>query len=297
MLKYIIVIIIELLIFAILYTIIYSLIIYGRNIKFQIKNTEQNMLFKKVVDVINVMYVKKLIKKSNKYISPLSLIFISLLIFLICFILVYSFLKVFIASVILSIPSLIFPYIILKLIIQYEKKKIKKLLPVYVINLKGHIASENNIILAIKQTRVEEPLNKYIIKFLLSVERGINIYDSFEMLKEEVAVSEFNNLIEAFKICYSSGGNFVTILEKYSSHINKQLVEEEKEKEKSLSSIITLIVMLILNIFLVVSYVYGNIEYANIIKENFVGRLILDVNAVSCVLCLFFLFKMYKMEE
>ncbi|MBR5227415.1 MAG: type II secretion system F family protein [Clostridia bacterium] len=297
MIKYIIILSIELLMLTILYIIFYNLLKSSKNIKFRIESSNQNILFKKVSDIVNVMYIKNLLKTSNKYVTPINIIFISIIFFLISFVLIYSFLKVFIAAIIFSLPFLILPYISLKILIRFEKSKIKRQLPVFVVNLKGHITNENNIILAIKQTTIEEPLKKYILKFLISVERGMNINDAFEFLKNEVNVKEFSNLIEAFKICYLNGGNFVAILDKFLLRINKQLIQEEKEKEKSLSSIITLMVMMLLNVFLIITYVYGSKENINIIKETLSGRLILDINAICCVMCLLFLYKMYKMED
>jgi len=261
------------------------------------KNDLSTKVFSKIGE--NIFEVKKrsINIKSLKYVTPVSIVIISVCCFVIAFIIVYSFLRLFVSSVIISIPFAFIPYLLLRFRVQQEKEKIKRLLPIYAINLKGHISSENNIILAIKRTKVEEPLYKYISKFIINVERGMNISDSFNILKRDVDISEFTELISAFQVCYQNGGKFVNILDVFSKQVSQVLMLEEKEKDKTMSSVITLVVMVALNILLVVSYVFGNKEFASIIRESITGHIIMDINAISCVLCCYFLFKMYKMEE
>ena len=107
---------------------------------------------------------------------------------------------------------------------------------------------------------------------------------------------EFTDLISAFQVCYQNGGKFASILEVYSKQMSSALMLEEREKEKSMSSIITLCVMLALNIFLVISYVFGNKEFAGIIRESISGHIVMDFNAISSIVCVYLLFRMYKLE-
>lgn len=278
------------------FVIIFLLIIYIIN-KVNTKKILSSQIFSKIGDNISQLNSRNLKISTSKIITPLGIVFVSGICFLLAFILIYSFLRLFVSSVIISIPFAFIPYTLIKLKIEQEKNKIKRLLPIYAINLKGHMSSENNIILGIKRTKVEEPLYKYLSKFIVNVERGMNITDAFNILKNEVDVLEFSDLISAFQVCYQNGGKFVNILDVFSKQVSKVLMIEEKEKEKNFSSVITLMVMLGLNIFLVVSYVFGNIEFARIIRESFTGHIVMDINAISCVLCVYFLFKMYKLEE
>lgn len=278
------------------FVIIFLLIIYIVN-KVNTKKILSSQIFSKIGD--NISQLKNRNSKINtfKIITPLGIVVMSVICFLLAFILIYSYLRLFVSSVIISIPFAFVPYTILRLKIEQEKDKIKMLLPMYAINLKGHISSENNIILAIKRTKVEAPLYKYISKFIVNIERGMNITEAFNILKNEVHVPEFTELISAFQVCYQNGGKFANILDVFSKQVSNSLMLEEKEREKNFSSVITLLVMLGLNIFLVVSYVFGNIEFASIIRESFAGHIVMDINAISCVLCIYFLFKMYKLEE
>lgn len=275
---------------------IFLLIIYIAN-KVNTRKILSSQIFSKIGD--NISQLKNRNSKINtfKIITPLGIVVMSVICFLLAFILIYSFLRLFVSSVIISIPFAFIPYTLIKLKIEQEKNKIKRLLPIYAINLKGHMSSENNIILGIKRTKVEEPLYKHMSKFIVNIERGMNITEAFNVLRNEVDVLEFSDLISAFQVCYQNGGKFVNVLDVFSKQMSNLLILQEKEKEKNLSSIITLMVMLGLNIFLVVSYVFGNIEFARIIRESFTGHIVMDINAISCVLCIYFLFKMYKLEE
>lgn len=278
------------------FVIIFLLIIFAVN-KVNTRKVLSSQIFSKIGENISQLKNRNLKNKTLKIITPLNVVIVSVICFLLAFVLIYSFLRLFVSSVIISIPFAFVPYTLLKLKIGQEKDKIKRLLPMYAINLKGHISTENNIILAIKRTKVEEPLYKYISKFIVNVERGMNITDAFNILKNDVDVPEFTELISAFQVCYQNGGKFVNILDVFSKQVSSLLMIEEKEREKNFSSAITLVVMLGLNVFLVVSYVFGNNEFASIIRESFAGHIVMDINAISCVLCIYFLFKMYKLEE
>ena len=54
--------------------------------------------------------------------------------------------------------------------------------------------------------------------------------------------------------------------------------------------------MLILNIIVILFFVLGNEEYAEIVRGTFVGQMILNFNAVSYMVIAWLISKIYKEE-
>lgn len=234
---------------------------------------------------------------SNKMrINSIKVMTISIIAFLISVLVLYMYIKVLSTSIILSVPFLLSPLILSKILIRRSKEKISKQIPFYTINIKNQMKEENDIIQAIKRARVEEPLAKYIEKFKLNVFSGMNVITAFEKLKNDVAVREFSELIDSFEVCYKNGGEFVKILEKFILMKTKERMLKEETEEKAFSSVITLIVMMLLSVFVIVTFVFANNEYASIIRSTVGGRLILNINAISYMVMSWMITRVYKEE-
>lgn len=278
------------------FVIIYSLLGVFSKIKLDKKIKTDFNIVKKIEDQLLIMTKKRLIPPKLKFITPVFIISLMFVIFIISFSLFYSYLKVISTALILSLPFSISPIIIIRLYINKEKNSINRLLPMYAVNLKNHVSEDNNIIKAIQMTSVEEPLEKYIDKFTSNIKRGLNVIQAFEDLKNEVNIKNFDYLINSCETCYLNGGDFVKVLEQYINITTKENTEKESSKEKAYSDMLTLIIMVILNIFVVVCFVLANKDYAYIIRSTFVGRAILSLNALSYLVIAYLVSKMYKEE-
>ena len=219
-----------------------------------------------------------------------------IIIFILALIFFYSYIKVFSTACILAIPFLISPIIIFKIILNKEKADILKVLPMYIINLKNHVSEDNNIIKAIGLVFAEEPLSKYLLEFKSKISRGVNVIEAFEALKQSVNVKSFSLLIDACQTCYISGGDFSKVLEQYLNIVTKENIHKESTKEKAYSDVLTLIAMIILNMFVIVAFVFANKEYASIIRGTVIGKVILNINALSYILIACFISRIYKEE-
>ncbi len=217
--------------------------------------------------------------------------------YLIVFVFVFHTIKILIASLIFAIPVLLLPYIFIEFKKIKRKREIVNGLQIYSLNIKNNIKNDNNIVLAMKRTKVEGPLKEHITRFIKDIDNGVNIYEAFNRLDVAVSVPEFSELIQTIQICYKSGGEFSNILEIYSKQISDKLIKQEKEKEKSLSTVITLAVMIALNVFMLVIYIPQNVESVIAFSGGVLGRFLIDINAITTLLCLYFLYKIYKMEE
>lgn len=280
------------LVFALLIYLVIPTIEINR-IKSKIIQTKQYI---KLSEYINAFLKSKFILKKRNKLNPFLLVIIMLIVFVLFFVLFYSYIKVVTTSVILSLPFLFSPIILFKILLNREKSRIIKILPMYVVNIKNHIDRDNNIIGAIQRTTVEQPLKKYIDEFKNNVSRGMNVIEAFNTLGQEVKVKAFDEFVNACQVCYINGGNFNEVLERYIDIITKENIHKESTKEKAYTDIITLLIMLALNVLVVVMFVFTNKEYASIMRETFLGKLILNFNALSYILIAYLISRIYKEE-
>lgn len=288
----------KLLVYIIVTVGIYGVLLYlaGKSKLELVKSVKENNIVKNVQANVGIIYKRGMLKKQQKYITTFSIIILSVILCLISFGIFFKLFKVVSTAIILSIPFLLFPTLLLKFLVRKEKSQILAILPMYVINIKNHITEENNIINAIKQTSVEEPLNKYIVAFKINISKGVNVIKAMDMLDEAVNIKEFSDFIVACKACYTNGGNFAAVLERYIEMLTKENINRETTKEKAYSGVLTLVMMVILNVFVIFMFVFRNAEYANIIQNTFVGHVILDINAISYILIAYLTSKIYKEE-
>ena len=277
-----------------------SILIFLLLSKITIRKNKLNILqtktYNKISDYIFIAKKKKLISNKILKVNTLSMIILMIVMFLIAFSIFYSYLKVVSTSIILATPFFISPILFIKILINKEKGDIIKMLPMYIVNVKNHIDEDNNIISAIQRTTIEEPLKKYIDSFKMNVLRGMNVIEAFEILKQEVNVKIFDAFIAACVTCYLNGGDFNNVLEQYINMITKENIHKESTKEKAYSDILTLIIMVVLNVLVIVMFVFTNKEYSQIIRGTTLGRLILNFNAFSYILIACLISKIYKEE-
>ena len=281
-----------LILFFILTILTYSIILVVKGEKTRLFKRSNLTFISKYLDELNK---RNIIVKSTRLLSPTNVAIISIILFVLSVILINWYIGVLSTSIILSIPILVSSIIVSKILIRKNKKKISSSLPMYAINLKNYITEENNIISAIMKASVEPPLDFFINKFKQYVSKGINVVQALEMLDKDVGVKRFSDLIVGIKMCYLNGGDFTAVLEKYIAIITKETATAEETEEKAFSSIMTLIIMCILNVIVVI-FILNNKEYANIIKTTFVGKLILNMNAISYMLIAYLVSKIYKEE-
>ena len=280
---------------TVLSMVLYLLLPLVRIGKIESKITKTK-LYNRLSEYIFLSFKRSLLPSRINKLNPFVLFAIMLILFAISFILFYSYLKVITTALILSLPFCISPILGIKILINKEKSNIIKMLPIYVVNIKNHISEDNNIVGAIQRTIVEQPLKKYIDIFKSNISRGMNVIEAFDLLKQEVNVKAFDSFVNSCEVCYLNGGDFNKVLEQYINMITKENVHKESAKEKAYADILTLVIMIILNVAVLVMFVFTNKEYAQIMRETFWGQLILNFNAVSYIVIAYLISRIYKEE-
>lgn len=277
-----------------IFTMIIYMILYYFNGKKWIKDGD------KKVSAIILRYIQELesrqiVLKGKKWIKPINIIIFSIILFTISILTFNYIIGVLSTAIIISFPALMSPILISAILITNNKRKIIKILPMYVVNLKNYITEENNIIAAMMKCGVEQPLNIFIENFKRNVKGGMNVLAALEYLDKEIGIKQFTDLITGIKLCYTNGGNFAKVLEKYIAIITKEATYREETEEKALSSILTLIVMVGLNIIVTI-FILNNKEYASILQATFIGQVILNINVLSYMFIAWLVSRIYKEE-
>lgn len=271
------------------------------------KHTKRNSIISNVRGTKNIVNMynckleeiqkKRLIKFKLNIVTAKTIIIGSVIVYIIMILIIYSIIQVKSTAIISALPIFALPYVIMQILIDREKKNIMEALPSYIVNLKNYVEQDNNIIKAIKNTNTNEPLKKYLDDFIIAVDRGINISSSFKMLKENVDIKKFSSFVTAIESCNVNGGKFSKTLDKYVDMISKENINRERTKEKAYSSVVILGVMIVINIYLVFSFVFAIPEYSQIIKETVIGRILLDFNAISIMMIGYIISRIYRMGE
>ena len=235
--------------------------------------------------------------KSNKIFDSIKILILSVVCLLVSYSLFILIIKIKSTCVILSIISFFIPYLLINVCVNNKIRKIKDILPSYIVNLKNNIEVSNNILDAIRVTKVQEPLSYSISKFNFRIQNGVNVNQCFYELKKEINIVTFHSLIDAFKVCYENGGDFNDILTRYIDIVSKENLEKAKLKENSSATIITLVIMIAINVLLLFSSILTNAEYRETILRTTMGHVIINFSILSYVLVGFFVYKIFKMEE
>lgn len=296
-LKIIININIFILLSMIIYLMIYSVAIMKKLGNQTIYRIENSKIYEKMkIKTLKLIYVKNIQKAKNIF-TPIAVMTSSMLLILVTFVFVKCLLGSLSAALIIAVIAGVLPYVLINIILNIEKKRIKNQLPSYIINIKNHVENSNNIALAMRDTEVLEPLSKYIRKFNNIITSGVNIQKAFDILKSEVDIKIFTSFVNAVATCNDNGGNFNDVLSRFSEITTKENIEKEKLKETTYSSMLTLGIMLLINIYILITFVFSNGEYLKLIKETIVGNIILNLSILTYAFIGYLIIKIYGTEE
>ena len=234
----------------------------------------------KIDSLFNELNYEYTINNYNIF-SFFTYLLISTILFVIAYISSYTYFNLNLTSIIISIIISVLPYISLKILIKYRNKKILQIFPSYLVNLKTYTRIDNNIITAIKKTSVTKPLKDYIEIFNISNQNGISSFESFETLKKNINIEKINNFITLLQYCSINGGDVTKILDKYSKMQMRINLRDEKEKQNIYTSKLSLIILILINIYILFGFILSNSDNYTLITTTFFGQTILNINIIS----------------
>ena len=213
--------------------------------------------------------------------SFLTYLVICFILFIVAYLLSFNFLKLHTTSFLIACMFSIVPYIILKILIKNRKNKILELFPSYLVNLKTYTRVDNNIINAISKVSVSKPLKRYIEIFNISNKNGVSIFKSFEILKKNINIDKISNFLTLLQHCSISGGDVTKILDKYAKMQMRINLRDEKEKQSIFTSKLSLVILVIINIYILFGFILSNTDNYILITTTLVGQIILNINIIS----------------
>ena len=264
------------------------------------------ILFRNYVVKINYNKIENYIKNKryfinlNNYLNSIGIykkylqyliIILSLIFSIIIYFISFKIFNVISTSILISIFSFFIPYNLITRIYYKRKEKIIKLFPTYIITLKTYTQLTNDIIIAFRNAKTIEPLKTYIDRFNIYVEKGINVFDSLELLKKDIDIKQISDFLSSIQVCYINGGNFNILLNRYAKLLLKSNLQKEKEEQEIFSSITVLIILIVINLMLLFLFVFSDSEYKAIITTTFTGKLILNINILSYIFIYFIIKK------
>lgn len=225
--------------------------------------------------------------EQNIFINPISLMIAGCLCFGITYVLMFSVFRIIGISIIVSLPSVIFPFLILNLISSYKIERLEKIFLNFLLQLKSYTKIGNDVVSAFKSVQTIEPLQSYLNKFNLEINSGIKFETAIENLKEKVSIKKFKEFFTNVKYCYLYGGNFSRLIDKSFTTINELQKEKNKRKQETQGARIVLIILMALNVFVYINFVKNNQEYYLIMKNSILGMIILYWNFISMWILIF----------
>ena len=257
----------------------------------KIKITEKfNLKYK-----INILLDKADIEQ-NIFVNTFSLLLYSFICFFIIYIVVFNIFKILSLALIIALPCCFIPFIILNFIASHKSEKMEKVFLNFLLQLKNYTQISNDIIGALKNIETIDPLKSYIDKFNIEINSGIKFETAIEHLKEKITVIKFKEFFSNLQYCYIFGGNFTTLIDKSYQTINELQKEKSKRKQETQSARIVLFILMLLNIFVYINFVKNDYENYMIMRNSFVGNIILYWNFISIWFLVYLSEKVKKLD-
>lgn len=262
---------------------------YEKNKKIKLKS-KINIFHK-----INIKLDKAGIKR-NLVINPITIIALSFICFVIVYLLAFSFFKIITLSLIVSIPSILLPFVIINFVASYKSQKIEKIFPNFLLQLKNYTRINNDIIYAMQEVQTIEPLQSYINTFLIEINSGIKFEKAIQNLKEKIDIEIFRNFFSNLEHCYLYGGSFTELIDKSYKMINEIQKEKDARIQETKSARLVLFVLIFLDLFIYMTNIKNNYENYMIMQKTFVGNAILYWNFISIWLLVLLANKVKKLD-
>lgn len=255
----------------------------------------------KMVDRLNIMYkISLMIEQANItqsiLINPITLIMAGIACVICTFFISLNIFQIYGAAIIISVPCVVIPFAILRFVASYKSKRLEKVFLNFLLQLKNYTKINNDVVGAFQSIETVEPLQSYIRKFNVEINSGVKFEKAIENLKEKISVQKFREFFSNVQYCYLYGGNFSNLIDKSYNSINEIQKEKTKRDEETRSARIVLFILMILDIFVYITYVKNDAENYMIMKDSFLGSLIIYWNFISMWILIYLSERVKKLD-
>ena len=265
-----------------------------------LRNYEKNKKIK-IAQKFNVIYkinllIDKANMKRNLLVNPICILLYSGICVLLAYHLVFRFFKLHTLSLIVSLPCMFVPVLILSFIATQKEEKIEKAFLNFLLQIKNYTKISNDITSAFQEVDTVEPLRSYIHKFNIELGSGVRFETAIEHLKEKISIVKFRDFFSNLQYCYLYGGSFPELIDKNYRMIADLQQEKNKRLQETKSARLVLIILMVLNLYVYMTYIKSNYENYLIMQKSFFGMAILYWNFISMWGLLWFSMRVKKLD-
>ncbi|MBQ9279760.1 MAG: hypothetical protein IJ215_01760 [Clostridia bacterium] len=265
-----------------------------------LKNYEKNKKIK-IAQKLNVIYkinllIDKANVKRNILMNPIAMILYSIAFAIFAYQVAFGFLKLHTLSLIVSLPCVFIPTLILNFVATYKEEKIEKIFLNFLLQIKNYTKISNDITSAFREVDTVEPLKTYIKKFNIELGSGVKFEIAIEHLKEKISIAKFRDFFSNLQYCYLYGGSFPELIDKNYKMIEALQNEKNKRLQETKSARLVLVILMILNLYVYMTYIKSNYENYLIMQKSFFGMAILYWNFISMWGLLWFSMRVKKLD-
>lgn len=265
-----------------------------------LKNYEKSKKIK-MTDRFHLMYQLNLLidragLERSIFINPGMLILYSAICAIVAYHMVFQFLKIPTLSLIVALPSVFIPALILNTIVSFQEEKLEKVFLNFLLQIKNYTKLSNDITSAFKEVDTIEPLKTHIQKFNIELGSGIKFEVAMEHLKEKISIRKFKEFFSNIQYCYLYGGSFPHLIDKNYQMISEIQTEKTKRMQETKGARIVLLILMILNIYVYITYIKSNYENYLIMQKSTLGMMILYWNFISMWILLWLSMRVKKLD-
>lgn len=291
MIKYILLILIILQSFYFFYTIC-TIKIHKRDIMDKVEkiNLKENKLLSQLLSKNIFIKLKNDIERigvvrSIAFIGVLSLI--SIVMIPIGYRICLSLFRIKSVALILAVHLGLVPFIIVKELARIKQNKIEEILVHFLTQLASSLRINNDIVEAFRsiQNICMDPIRGYVKHFLVEINSGVAVDKALYTLSNKVNIKRFSIYINNLKYCSIYGGDTEGLTKNTSKLIDDLIKERKKREKETKSACVILYGLIILDLIIYFNMIVSNGNYIVIMRENFIGQIIVNINFISiCVL-------------
>ena len=235
----------------------------------------------KLLERIELLYIEKSnIRHYLPFMNVYILILMIILIFVAVYRPVYSLLRFFPSSAVISAILSIAPLFVLELISRYNAETIRRRLAEYISVLSRWCAVKEDIVYAFEKSlssNIGEPLQTFIRDMVIQVNRGMDPWEALDILQMKVDDLQFRDFIVNVKLSIRHRGDIIKLLSNLENQFYK--IDEEYNRRKISTYKDRLLIYFIMFAVLGIGYFFIKLspQVSGFYLDTITGKLLLMV--------------------
>lgn len=199
---------------------------------------------------------------------------------------------------ILSAPFIFVGFVVIQYFADKKQDKLEEVMNDFFIQFRGEVKINNDIVGTFKkiQNTCLPPFDEYIRKLVLEINTGVIPEEALKKFSDKVDIKKFDLYINNLKYCNVYGGN-VELLTLETQKMIEDLLKQKKKRKKETKSVCTSLYMLIgLDFLIYFNFIASNETYIGMMRNSFIGNLIININFISMWLILGLAYYVRKLD-